>query len=140
MCATSDQAMKLKVCMIKILITVVPSYTRKNITRLLPLLCYTLVTIQTASLCLLFSSSSIVTIGFDAATYTFIETDSTVSRSVSVSVQSGSLARNVVVTVQTVDDTATGEALFHTQRRRCFIHVYHFSLQLHLTTRLCPPT
>ena len=44
-----------------------------------------------------------VTIGFDATAYTFTETDSTVSRSVSVSVQSGSLARDVVVTVQTVD-------------------------------------
>ena len=54
-----------------------------------------------------------VTIGFDAATYT--ETDSTVSSSVSVSVQSGSLARDVVVTVQTVDGTATGEIIVHTQ-------------------------
>ena len=55
-----------------------------------------------------FSSSSVVTIGFDSATYTFNETDSTVSSSVSVSVQSGSLARNVVVTVRTVDGSATG--------------------------------
>ena len=61
-----------------------------------------------------FSSSSVVTIGFDSATYTFNETDSTVSSSVSVSVQSGSLARNVVVTVQTVDGSAAGGALFHT--------------------------
>ena len=55
--------------------------------------------------------SSVVTtatIGFDATAYTFTETDSTVSRSVSVSVQSGSLASNVVVTVQTMDDSATG--------------------------------
>ena len=59
-----------------------------------------------------FSSSSVVTIGFDAATYTISETDSTVSRSVSVSVQSGSLARDVVVTVETVDDTATGGLSF----------------------------
>ena len=49
-----------------------------------------------------------VTIGFDSATYTFTETDSTVSRPVSVSVQSGSLGRDVVVTVQTVADTAIG--------------------------------
>ena len=62
-----------------------------------------------------FSSSSVVTIGFDAAAYTFTETNSTVSSSVSVSVQSGSLARDVVVTVQTMDGTATGGALFHTQ-------------------------
>ena len=61
-----------------------------------------------------FPSSSVVTIGFDAATYTFTETDGTVSRSVSVSVQSGSLARDVVVTVQTADGTATGGALIHT--------------------------
>ena len=56
-----------------------------------------------------FSSSSAVTIGFDSATYTFTETDNTVSRSVSVSVQgSNTLDRTVVVTVQTADDTATG--------------------------------
>ena len=61
-----------------------------------------------------FPSSSVVTIGFDAATYTFTETDSTVSRSVSVSVQSGSLTRDVVVTVQTVDGTAAGETLMYT--------------------------
>ena len=61
-----------------------------------------------------FSSSSVVTIGFDAATYTFNETDSTDSISVRVSVQSGSLARAVVVTVQTADGTATGETLIHT--------------------------
>ena len=67
----------------------------------------------TAALYLLFYHSPVVTIGFDAATYT-TETDSTVSRPVSVSVQSGSLARNVVVTVQTVDGSATGGALFHT--------------------------
>ena len=61
-----------------------------------------------------FSLSSVVTIGFNATAYTFTETDSTVSRSVSVSVQgSNTLARDVVVTVQTVDGTATGEALLH---------------------------
>ena len=70
---------------------------------------------NTVSLVHYFSSSSAVTIGFDAATYTFTETDSTVSRSVSMSVQSGSLARNVVVTVQTVDGSAAGGALFHTE-------------------------
>ena len=57
--------------------------------------------------------SSVVTIGFDATAYTFTETDSTVSRSVTVSVQSGSLARDVVVTVQTVDGTAAGGGLIH---------------------------
>ena len=62
-----------------------------------------------------FSLSSVVTIGFDATAYTFTETDSTVSRSVSVSVQSGSLARDVVVTVQTVDGSATGGPLIDTQ-------------------------
>ena len=56
-----------------------------------------------------------VTIGFDATAYTFTETDSTVSRSVRVSVQSGSLARDVVVTVQTMDGTATGGNLINTQ-------------------------
>ena len=55
-----------------------------------------------------------VTIGFDASTYTFTESDSTVSRSVSVSVQSGSLSRDVVVTVQTLDGTATGGTLINT--------------------------
>ena len=62
-----------------------------------------------------FSSPLAVTIGFDAATYTFTETDSTDSRPVSVSVQSGSLARDVVVTVQTVDGTAIGETIIHTE-------------------------
>ena len=56
-----------------------------------------------------------VTIGFNTTAYTFTETDSTVSRSVSVSVQSGSLARDVVVTVQTVDGSATGGPLIDTQ-------------------------
>ena len=60
------------------------------------------------------SLSSEVTIGFDATAYTFTETDSTVSRSVSVSVRSGSLARNVVVTVQTMDGTAIGRILVNT--------------------------
>ena len=74
-----------------------------------------------------------MTIGFDAATYTFNETDSTVSRSVSVSVQSGSLARDVVVTVQTVDGTATGETVIH-------VHVHrHFScVVLHVLSFLPP--
>jgi len=67
-----------------------------------------------------------VTIGFDATAYTFTETDDTVSRSVSVSVQSGSLARDVVVTVQTVDGTATGETLIN-RLYRCVIHVVSFS-------------
>ena len=58
---------------------------------------------------------SVVTIGFDATAYTFTESDSTVSRSVRVSVQSGSLARSVVVTVQTMDGTATGGNLINTQ-------------------------
>ena len=67
-----------------------------------------------------------VTIGFDATPYTFIETDSTVSRSVSVSVQgSTTLARDVVVTVQTVDGSATGEALIH-RHCTCVIHVLSF--------------
>ena len=60
-----------------------------------------------------FSLSSVVTIGFDVTAYTIPETDSTVSRSVSVSVQgSTTLARDVVVTVQTMDATATGRGPF----------------------------
>ena len=51
-----------------------------------------------------------MTIGFDSVTYTFTETDGIAS--VSVSVQSGSLARDVVVTVQTMDGTATGGLSF----------------------------
>ena len=61
------------------------------------------------------SVETIATIGFDATAYTFTETDSTVSRSVSVSVQSGSLARDVVVTVQTMDGSATGGTLLNIQ-------------------------
>ena len=68
-----------------------------------------------------------MTIGFDATAYTFTETDSTVSRSVSVSVQSGSLARDVVVTVQTMDDSATGRTLLN-RLYKCVIHVLSFSL------------
>ena len=68
-----------------------------------------------------------MTIGFDATAYTFTETDSTVSRSVSVSVQgSTTLARDVVVTVQTMDGTATGGGLIHTQSllNPCHVHLY----------------
>ena len=54
------------------------------------------------------SSSSAVTIGFNATAYTVTEGSSV---SVSVSVLSGTLARDVVVTVQTGDDTATGRAV-----------------------------
>ena len=57
-----------------------------------------------------FSSSSVVTIGFDATIYTITEIATSVS--VSVSVQGNTtLARDVVLTVQTMDDTATGGAL-----------------------------
>ena len=67
-----------------------------------------------------------MTIGFDSAAYTITETDSTVSRSVSVSVQSGTtLARGVVVTVQTVDGTARGGTLIH-RHCTCVIHVLPF--------------
>ena len=68
-----------------------------------------------------------MTIGFDATAYTFTETDSTVSRSVTVSVQSSTtLARDVVVTVQTMDGTATGGGLIYTQSllNPCHVHLY----------------
>ena len=54
-------------------------------------------------------SSSAVTIGFDPTTYNVTEGGSV---SVSVSVQSGTLAREVVVTLQTMDGTATGRDVF----------------------------
>ena len=54
----------------------------------------------------------VIIIGFDATSYTIAESATSVS--VSVSVQSGSLARDVVMTVQTMDGTATGGALSHT--------------------------
>ena len=54
-------------------------------------------------------------IGFDAAAYTVAETDDTISRPVSVSVRSGSLTRDVVVTVQTMDGSAIGRTVCHTQ-------------------------
>ena len=83
-----------------------------------------------------FSSSSVVTVGFDATSYTI--TESATSVSVSVSVQGGSLERDVIVTVESMDGTATGGALSN------IVHVsfmfYHFSPQLHLTTQLCPWT
>ena len=70
--------------------------------------------------------SAVVIIGFDATAYTFTETDSTVSRSVSVSAQgSTTLARDVVVTVWTMDGTATGGALIH-RHCTCVIHVLSF--------------
>ena len=56
-----------------------------------------------------------VTIGFDAAAGTVTETDGTILRPVSVSVRSGSLTRDVVVTVQTMDGSATGRTVCHTQ-------------------------
>ena len=73
-----------------------------------------------------FSSSSVVTIEFDAANYTFTETITTASRPVSVSVQSGFLDRDVVVTVQTMDGTARGGALFHKQKyeSRCVKYMF----------------
>ena len=64
-----------------------------------------------------------VTIGFDAAGYTVTETDNTISRPVSVSVQSGSLARNVVVTVQTMDDSATGGGSSDIRTCTCILHI-----------------
>ena len=54
-------------------------------------------------------------IGFDAAAYRVTETDRTISKPVSVSVQSGSLTRDVVVTIQTMDGSATGGNVYHTQ-------------------------
>ena len=54
------------------------------------------------------SSSTAVTIGFNDTAYTVTEGG---SASVSVSVLSGTLARDVVVTLQTEDGTATGEAV-----------------------------
>ena len=49
--------------------------------------------------------SSAVTIGFNAVAYTVTEGGSV---SVGVAVQSGTLARDVVVTLQTIDGSATG--------------------------------
>ena len=60
-----------------------------------------------------FSPSSVIIIGFDTTSYTITESANSVS--VSVSVQGGSLARDVVVTVETMDGTATGGALSHIQ-------------------------
>ena len=53
------------------------------------------------------SSSTAITIGFNDTAYTVTEGG---SASVSVSVLSGTLARDVVVTLQTEDGTATGRA------------------------------
>jgi len=64
-------------------------------------------------------SSSAVTIGFNATTYNVTEGGSV---SVSVSVQSGTLAREVVVTLQTVDGTATGRDVF---RVRVFSYMWN---------------
>jgi len=54
-------------------------------------------------------SSSAVTIGFNDTTYNVTEGGSV---SVSVSVQSGTLARDVIVTLQTMNGTATGRDVF----------------------------
>ena len=70
---------------------------------------YVLLMLRMYVSCSPFLFFSAVTIGFDSATYTFNETDTTDSISVVVSVQgSNTLTRDVVVTVQTADDTATG--------------------------------
>ena len=50
-------------------------------------------------------------IGFDAAAYMVTETVSTISRPVVVSLQSGSLSRDVVVTAQTMDGSAIGRTV-----------------------------
>ena len=83
-----------------------------------------------------FSLSSVEIIGFDATAYLFIETNSTVSRSVSVSVQSGSLARDVVVTVQTVDGSATGGTLIN-RLHRWVVHVVSFSPSSFIWLHIC---
>ena len=54
--------------------------------------------------------SSAVTIGFNDTTYNVTEGGSV---NVSVSVQSGTLARDVVVTLQTMNGTATGRVVSH---------------------------
>ena len=54
-----------------------------------------------------------VTIGFDAAAYMVTETESTISRPVSVSVWSGSLTRDAVVTMQTMAGSAIGRTVCH---------------------------
>ena len=56
-----------------------------------------------------------VTIGFGPTTYTVSEDVASVS--VAVSLQNGILARDVVVTLQTLDGTAMGEFLLKSQHR-----------------------
>ena len=56
-----------------------------------------------------------VTIGFSPTIYTMSEDVGSVS--VAVSLQNGILARDVVVTLQTLDGTAMGEFVFKSQCR-----------------------
>ena len=58
--------------------------------------------------CSVHFSSSAITIGFNDTSYAVTEGGSV---GVSVSVLSGPLTRDVVVTLQTADGTATGEAV-----------------------------
>ena len=76
-----------------------------------------------------------MTIGFDAAAYRVTETDSIISRPVSVSVQSGSLAKDVVVTVQTMDGSATGgrssDYTCHIHTCTCILHICLYIILLY---------
>ena len=59
---------------------------------------------------IIFSPSSVVTIGFDPVSYSVLEEDAS-SVNVTVSVLNGTLARKVVVTLSTISEgTATGES------------------------------
>jgi len=57
----------------------------------------------------------VVTIGFSSTTY--IVSEDVGSVSVAVSLRNGILGRDVVVTLQTLDGTATGEFLLKSQYR-----------------------
>ena len=77
-----------------------------------------------------------MTIGFNAAAYRVTETDSIISRPVSVSVQSGSLARDVVVTVQTMNGSATGGRSSDYTMPHTYMYMYIAYLSVYYPT-LC---
>jgi len=73
----------------------------------------------------------VVIIGFDPATYSVPEGAGSVS--VTVAAQ-GSLARDVVVTLSTMDGTAVGGCMHASDSSIPLLH-HCFSLQLQVTTR-----
>ena len=80
----------------------------------------------------------VVTIGFSSTAYTVIEDAASVS--VTVSIQSGALNRDVIVTLSTINGTAMSKFQPGTQQHLVCYFSQLSSLQLEKSTLLCLPT